>query len=530
MTRFQVHSGIFGILLFAGALHAGPAFPIKLSTGARYTADQNNTPFFWSGDAPWSLIAQVSKADADLYLENRRQKGFSILMVNLIEHKFSSNPPRNFYGDAPFAGTAFSTPNEAYFAHADYVINSAAQKGIAVVLDPLYLGNGCGDEGWCAEVKAASMANLRSWGQYVGNRYKNYDNIVWLIGADADPVVQGVKDRVQEVVDGILDKDTRHIMTAHCWYGFSATPWAGASWMVLNNLYSYSDNLYTECKTAWDRSPIMPYFMIESKYENEQGVTQQQLRANSYWPVLCGGFGYIFGNCPIWHLGATASYCGLTDWKTQLNNQGSVSMDYVQRLFISRAWYLLAPDFNHTVMTAGYGTWGGTDYATTARCSDGSSIIAYIPTSRQVTVDMTKVGGTQAKCWWYKPSNGATTLIGTYAAAGTHAFTPSGSGDWVLVIDNAALNLPAPGTSNITRARDGSPARNAPPILQTTGSRIEVFTPCGARISSDAAMRPTHGMGAGIYIIRNGASIHTRLVPNAHVDTRPDSSNFSTGG
>ena len=143
--------------------------------------------FFWSGDTAWSLIAQVSKEDAIYYLEDRRQKGFTVILVNLIEHKFSTNAPRNFYGTPPFTGQTFTTPNEAYFAHADYVINEAAQRGLVVLLSPLYLGYQCGDEGWCNEVKAAALTDLRAWGHYLGNRYKNFDNIVWTIGGDTDP-------------------------------------------------------------------------------------------------------------------------------------------------------------------------------------------------------------------------------------------------------------------------------------------------------------------------------------------------------
>ena len=39
-------------------------------------------------------------------------------------------------------------------------------------------------------------------------------------------------------------------------------------------------------------------------------------------------------------------------------------MMFVQDLFSTRAWHTLVPDFAHTLITAGYGGYGQTDYAT----------------------------------------------------------------------------------------------------------------------------------------------------------------------
>ncbi len=54
----------------------------------------------FDGDTPWSLTAQLTKAEAEQYLENRRLKGFNTIIVNLIGHKFCDNPPKNRDGRA----------------------------------------------------------------------------------------------------------------------------------------------------------------------------------------------------------------------------------------------------------------------------------------------------------------------------------------------------------------------------------------------------------------------------------------------
>src|SRR5262245_48772296 len=92
-----------------------PSYPLKLSADGKYLVDQGNRPFFVNGDTAWSLIAELSREDADVYLENRKQKGFNLIIASLIEHQFSARPPANFYGQRPFNTTGdFTTPNEAY--------------------------------------------------------------------------------------------------------------------------------------------------------------------------------------------------------------------------------------------------------------------------------------------------------------------------------------------------------------------------------------------------------------------------------
>lgn len=421
-------------------------YPLKLlKEGVRYVVDQNNRPFFWSGDAAWSLIAQLNKEDADYYFGNRMKKGFSLVMVNLIEHKFSTNAPANFYGEMPFNGKPFITPNEKYFEHADYVIRSAAQRNIVVLLAPVYLGYDCKDEGWCEEVETASEQDMHFWGKFLGNRYKSYDNIIWLIAGDTDP--SQVKSKILLIVKGIRESDTIHLISAHNQpESMAVTPWAGETWLSVNNVYSYDSLVYKHFKEAYDHVPVLPYFQIESAYENEHKSTPQQLRSQAYWAILSGAMGHLFGNCPVWHFGSAGSWCNLTDWKSQLENQGSESMDYLQRLFRSRPWQILIPDFDHQIITSGFGKWGLKNYVTAAFTSDRNTMIAYLPLKSTVTVDMGKVNGRFANCWWFNPSNGKSDFIGAFKNSGQRRFTPNFEGDWVLIIDNVSANLPVPGT------------------------------------------------------------------------------------
>jgi hypothetical protein len=145
----------------------------------------------------------------------------------------------------------------------------------------------------------------------------------------------------------------------------------------------------------------------------------------------------------------------LREWKNLAKPVGfagvGVGQSWFGKLFRSREHWKLAPDINHTVVTAGYGS--GSTLTTTARTGDGQTMTSYIPNGNKTTisVDMRKITSisSQAKCWWFDPRNGSTKLIGTYPNHGIHDFTPPDSNDWVLVIDAADANLTAPGSTDL---------------------------------------------------------------------------------
>lgn len=90
-TILLIGASLLGLLPHASAA----VFPLKTSENGRFLIDQKGESFLVVGDTAWSLIAQLSDADIDRYLEDRQNRGFNSIIVNLIEHKFSTNPPKN---------------------------------------------------------------------------------------------------------------------------------------------------------------------------------------------------------------------------------------------------------------------------------------------------------------------------------------------------------------------------------------------------------------------------------------------------
>lgn len=119
-------------------------------------------------------------------------------------------------------------------------------------------------------------------------------------------------------------------------------------------------------------------------------------------------------------------------------------MRYLDDLIRSRDWKSLIPDWDHEVLVSGYSALDAR-YAAAARTFNGNTVMIYTPDQRDLTVDMTRVSGDKASAWWFDPSNGTTSFLESVPTTGQRVFTPPSSGDWVLVLDNEAIDLPAPG-------------------------------------------------------------------------------------
>ncbi|MFN7997536.1 MAG: glycoside hydrolase family 140 protein [Bryobacteraceae bacterium] len=423
-----------GLLICAPAAWCAGPYPIRVGPDHRHVVDQSGKPFLIQGDAPWSLISGLTDAEAEQYLNARRKQGFNSLIVNLIEHKFRG--PVNRYGEGPFTTPGdFSKPNDKYFEHADRVIRMAGEKGFQIFLAPIYLGYIGTDEGWIEEALANGPEKCRTWGRYVGKRYKDFDNIVWLIGGDRNP--EKAREDVDAVARGIKEFDTRHLFSAHCHPENSAVDqYRDDGWLDLNDTYTYNI-VHGMLMADYNRKPPMPFTLTESTYEGEHNASAVQVRRQAYWAILCGATGQFMGNRPIWlfDLG----------WQEALNSTGAQDMTRLGELFASRPWYELVPDQKHEVVVEGLGEFRGLDYLAAARTSDGATIIGYMPTTRKITIDMSKVSGKAAKAWWYNPRTGQANSAGEFPTSGKRQFTPPGDGDWAIVLDDASRGLRPPG-------------------------------------------------------------------------------------
>jgi hypothetical protein len=323
------------------------------------------------------------------------------------------------------------------------MIRLAAKYDLLVILDP------CETIDHLNLMLANGAAKCRAFGRYLGNRFRGFDNILWMSGNDFGSWQNARDDAVVlALAQGIKDRDPVHLHTVEL-YGRLTSSLDDPKWapvIGLNASYTFFGT-YAQVLKDYNRKDFQPVFLVEAYYEFENGSTPATLRRQEYWALLSGATGQLYGSGVI--------YPFSSGWKDKLDSPGAVQTKHVKTLFEPRAWYSLVPDQKHDVVVARYGTFEATsteanhygrdsDYATAGRTPDGRLVMAYEPTLRPLAVDMSKLSG-PANARWYDPSRGAYTRVkgSPLPSRGKHTFTPpgknaDGDGDWVLVIETAA--------------------------------------------------------------------------------------------
>lgn len=442
-------SGLSGAFAVQTAAQDGarPKFPLKISANKRYFVDQNNRPFLYHADTGWYLFQKLDRAETELYLENRRRKGFNVIQVQLLIDGDKDFPNRD--GQLPLKDmNDLATVNEKFFEHVDWVIRRAEEKGMLLSIAPAWLS--CCKGGWRARMQANGPEKCRQFGRFVGNRYKNFPNVMWMMAGDRNPGEFMAVTRA--MAEGIKAADPNHLMTAHPRSAFSALDvFDSESWLDVNVTYTYSPEMksshgqyhvYAAARKDYLRARPLPFFMIESAYENERDSTPLWIRRQAYWSLLSGATGQAMGNKPI--------YFFEDGWQAAMDAQASRDMAQLKALFDRFAWYRLVPDVKQELVTAGYGTFSATtdpsvgyDYVTAARADDGSFALVYLPAGNAVTVDLGKFKR-KVIAQWFDPVSGEMKRVGgsPFKNQGSQVFTPpeknaGGFKDFILVIEAA---------------------------------------------------------------------------------------------
>jgi len=438
----DAHGEVFQV---TGATQPSPgaAYGLSVSPDGRHLRDADGKSWYINGDSPWSLMVQLGRADATTYLSDRHAKGVNVVLANLVEHEFSDQSPpwKNANGDVPFTATLssgsldFTKPNEAYWQHVDWIVREAYRYGITVLAFPAYVGYGHGSEGWANEIGDNGTQRMATYGTFVGTRYRDYPNIIWSMGGDAPPSVSGddLTPEINALANAIKAADPNHLMTAHSQRNRSSVDDYSEPWLDINATYSDSGNVPAEIHHSYSQA-VMPTFLIESKYGGE-GPDDHGLRVEMYQATLGGGVGHMYGNSPTWYFGG--------GWQSDLDSLGAQYLPYVARLTAARDLAAMSPDWDHAVVTGGWGSALDQDFVPVLHGS--RMLVAYCPSGCTLQIDGSKLTAGTYDVRWYNVRTGATRDDGTQTVGvgGFSLGSPDGN-DWVLLLDDSTLGLPAP--------------------------------------------------------------------------------------
>jgi hypothetical protein len=446
---------------------AVPRFP-KLRTRAsnpHLIEDENGKPFFMAGLCPQNIMHWCTPEQMETYFADRQRRHFNFAWVMITGWNLSNGvdmaSPRPAENSVDASGNPMllkgtswypQNLNPAYVASVDALLRSAAAHGIYLFLDPCNSAYDPKAEDF--DPTRHSNDEMRAWGEFWGNRYKQYSNVNFALGSD-----RLVSPQVDSMVSGITKYMPDRLMTVDWidgppnWNCELTSPHRlyqdGHRWVNLNAWYEYRAPQWATWSHYNMTNPVMPTCIFETMYEGatDLGMATKShptspldMRGQEWGTVLNGGSGF----------GILGSFDALYDPLQWLGkNPGIEQGQYCTDFFTARHWYDLLPDWSHTFLTSQSGTPGSRDfkYVSAALTRDGSLGVCYYPGESgerfQLTVNMAKMGAGlgSSRARWYDPTDGTFRIIGKIANSGSHTFTTPGANskkatDWVLVLEN----------------------------------------------------------------------------------------------
>jgi len=413
---------IAGIVL-AGALAGAPG----LTTQSHYFV-RDGKPFFWLGDTNWALFNLYTPSEAVEYLDHRARQGFTAVNVMMI---YSGGPGKkviveNTEGNAPFLNGNPATPNEAFFRNVDRVLAAARTRNLVLAVMPCGGSSGA----FVTKQKLFTEANVRVYGRWLGRRYKDEPNLIWVNGFDLKSSEH--LEITEALAAGLREGDGgEHLITFHPGGGNSSSYFHPKSWLSYNTIQTWSDywRIHPLVLADYCRLPVKPVVLAEGAYEAgpeypTRPITPLIVRKQAWWAFLAGGF-HTYGHNDMWRKNPT--------WRESLDSPGALQMGILKQVLAPREWWTLAPD--QSVIASGAGC--DKDLNAAARSTRGNLAIVYLSTRSSVSADLGKITASQTvRATWVNPETGELSVEGVFPNSGLHSFTPSlKSEDAVLLLE-----------------------------------------------------------------------------------------------
>lgn len=465
IMKTRAHLAMLSLALATATL-SGALPDLKVSQNQRFLVQANGTPFFYLGDTAWELFHKLNRKEALTYLRNRVDLHFTVIQSVALAELDGLRAP-NAYGQLPFINEDPAKPNEEYWRHVDYVVEQANNLGLYIAMLPTW-----GDKwkkAWGAGPEIFNESNAETYGEWLGNRYRNA-GLIWGLGGDRAPEPNHVA-IIRAMARGLKRGDgNKHLMTCHPQGGLSSSKWFhGDEWLSFNMRQNGHDIVYTgrydQTLLDYNLEPIKPVLDGEPVYEDhpvafdprKQGYSlAADCRRAMYWDLFAGACGHTYGNHAVWQMydpgkGSPVN-SPLMPWWEAIHQPGATQMQHGRHLLESRPFLtripddsLIVPDEASTNSIPG----AGMRRLAATRDVDCTYAMVYVPAGRAFHLRLNLFKGARLRAWWYNPRDGKALQAGEFSPSPSRRFVPPAPGellDWVLVVDDASRKYPEPGS------------------------------------------------------------------------------------
>jgi hypothetical protein len=438
---------------------------LRVSADAHFLETTNGRPFFWLGDTGWELFHRLSFEEIQTYLNNRYKKGFNVIQaVILAEYDGIKKPNR--YGAVPFNNFNIATPNPGYFQLIDTVVRMAANRDMFMCLLPTW-----GDKvtkNWGMGPAIFNEKNAYVYGKWLGNRYKDQENVIWMLGGDRPPQKDTSDWRPiwRAMARGLQEgSDYKAFITYHISGGESTSkylhkePWLNMNTMQSGHGSGHDVPVWNWVRRDFDLPGPKPTLDAEPNYEDhpvnpwpkwdeKNGYFDDyDVRKQCYRSVFAGACGVTYGHHGVWQFYSEReepiTYADRS-WTNGLDRPGAFSVSYLRKLIECRPY--IGRIYDPSIILEGQGSKG--EFITAFRGKNNDYAMLYIPVGKTIKVRTGFMKSSDIKIWWYDPRIGLMVRGESVYRKEVLTLTPPTKGvgqDWVLILDNPDFQYRPPG-------------------------------------------------------------------------------------
>lgn len=414
--------------------------PVAISESGKYLVDSAGEPFFWFADTAWDLTHRLTREEIEIYLDDRQDKGFTVILFRLPFRDLEREPQRdNRYGQVPFVDKDITQPNETYFELVDFALEEMEERGMVAGILPLWGTVVSGRFGH--DISEDDIVVYANW---LSQRYQDRRNIVWVSGGDT-----GKNPKWEILGRELKNADSQKLVTFH----------PGRKGISSYHLYSDADWLdFHMVQTGHSKDLDTNYLVIEAIYhesnkpvlngeaayedivdENGDRISPHQVRKAVYWSLLAGGFGHVYGHSEIFQFarameGQPDTWGANNSWTEALGSPGSMQMAILADLLESVPWHLFEP--NQDLITSE--NLPGPAHIQAAAINDGSMALIYFPEKQEATIDLEQMTG-RFGIRWFNPATGEVQEVGNSVAIGSEQFTSPFAEDALLMFGSPII-------------------------------------------------------------------------------------------
>ena len=365
-------------------------------------AHENGRPFFWLGNTAWLLPERLTRDEVDFYLSREREEGYNVEQIQVL----NAIPTFNIYGrqanDEQFSFAQFTSKNVyGYWDHLDYIVDKAEANGIYIAMDCI----------WGSQISRMNVQQAATYGRFLGNRYKDKPNIIWMIGGD----VLGSKgtESWDALARAIKEVDKNHLMTFHPRGRTTSAQWFNDREWLDFNMFQSGHRRYGQ------RNGDIDYPIPDNTEEDNWQYVSLSQKPENLKPVIDGEPSYedipqglhdINAPRQFMRPGLSPAYGASKAWWDALNAPGYKQMKYLKRLMLSFPFTVRVAD--QSIITGE----NGTQYDRIIATRGNDYLLVYNYSGKDMTIDLSKISGQRKNVWLMNPVDGSLKYLGEYSS------------------------------------------------------------------------------------------------------------------